>query len=76
MPETPGKLAAAAAPRDAAVAVASSVVIAAAAVGCCSGYAALPELPPKTLLPSATEARFLEKRKNKLFNYIQVGITP
>lgn len=36
-----------------------------------SDYAALPELPPKTLLPSVTDTRFLEKRKNKLFNYIQ-----
>ncbi|OEH78772.1 hypothetical protein cyc_04793 [Cyclospora cayetanensis] len=36
-----------------------------------SDYAALPELPPKTLLPSVTDTRFLEKRKNKLFNYLQ-----
>lgn len=34
-------------------------------------YAALPALPPKTLLPSATDTKFLEKRKNKLFNYLQ-----
>ncbi|CDJ39724.1 hypothetical protein, conserved, partial [Eimeria tenella] len=36
-----------------------------------SDYGALPPLPPKTLLPPATDHHFLEKRKDKLFNYLQ-----
>ncbi|KAL8271243.1 hypothetical protein Esti_004809 [Eimeria stiedai] len=36
-----------------------------------SDYAALPEPPAKTFLSPVTDAHFLEKRKNKLFNYLQ-----
>lgn len=37
-----------------------------------SGFAALPKLPPKTFLGAPQDSQFLENRRRRLLEYLQV----